>query len=90
MKLPINQHITACFSMCEIAEKMNEGDYSAEMLLQHLAVHWNRAEEALNLCQKHLQFLADNVLDDETASHACAVEVCRQARAAIAKAEGRA
>lgn len=45
MKLPINPHITACFSTQEIAEKMEDGEYSAEMLLQHLALHWNRAEE---------------------------------------------
>ena len=24
---------------------MNDGEYSAEMLLQHLALHWNRVEE---------------------------------------------
>ena len=23
---------------------MNDGEYSAEMLLQHLAIHWNRVE----------------------------------------------
>ena len=45
MKLPINPHITECFSTREIVEKMNDGDYSAEMLLQHLALHWNRVEE---------------------------------------------
>lgn len=45
MKLPINPHITDCFSTRELAEKMNDGDYSAEMLLQHLALHWNRVEE---------------------------------------------
>ena len=44
MKLPENKHITKCFSTREIAEKMNEGEYSAEMLLQHLAIHWNRVE----------------------------------------------
>ena len=45
MKLPINPRITECFSTREIFEKMNDGDYSAEMLLQHLALHWNRVEE---------------------------------------------
>ena len=45
MKLPENKHITKCFSTREIAEKMNEGEYSAEMLLQHLALYWNRVEE---------------------------------------------
>ena len=45
MKLPENKHITECFSTREIAEKMNDGEYSAEMLLQHLALHWNRVEE---------------------------------------------
>ena len=44
MKLPENKHITKCFSTREIAEKMNDGEYSAEMLLQHLAIHWNRVE----------------------------------------------
>ena len=44
MKLPENKHITECFSTREIAEKMNDGEYSAEMLLQHLAIHWNRVE----------------------------------------------
>ena len=44
MKLPENKHITECFSTREIAEKMNDGEYSAEMLLQHLALHWNRVE----------------------------------------------
>ena len=42
MKLPENKHIAKCFSAREIAEKMNDGEYSAEMLLQHLAIHWNR------------------------------------------------
>ena len=45
MKLPTNSHIAKCFSTQEIAEKMNSGDYSAEMLLQHLAINWNRVEE---------------------------------------------
>ena len=44
MKLPENKHITKCFSTREIAEKMNDGEYSAEMLLQHLAIQWNRVE----------------------------------------------
>ena len=44
MKLPENKHITKCFPTREIAEKMNDGEYSAEMLLQHLAIHWNRVE----------------------------------------------
>lgn len=46
--------------------------------------------EALERTAKHLQFLADNIIDDETAAYAACIEVCRQARAAIAKAtEGR-
>lgn len=45
MKLPINPHITECFSTREIAKKITDGDYSAEMMLQHLSLHWNRAEE---------------------------------------------
>ena len=44
MKLPENKHITKCLSTREIAEKMNDVEYSAEMLLQHLAIHWNRVE----------------------------------------------
>ena len=45
MRLPINSHITSCFSTREIAEKIKYGDYSSEMLLQHLSIHWNRVEE---------------------------------------------
>lgn len=45
MKLPINPHIKNCFSTREIAEKIEDGDYSAEMMLHHLSIHWNRAEE---------------------------------------------
>jgi len=45
MKLPTNQHISECFSTSEIAQKIEGGDYSAELLLQHLSLHWNRVEE---------------------------------------------
>ena len=45
MKLPVNPHITKCFSTAEIASKIESGEYSAEMLLQHLSLHWNRVEE---------------------------------------------
>ena len=55
MKLPENKHITKCFSTREIAEKMNDGEYSAEMLLQHLAVHWNRVEAWGELSDSYLR-----------------------------------
>lgn len=55
MKLPTNLHIRECFSTREIAEKLNDGEYSAEMLLQHLAIHWNRVEEWAGLSDAELR-----------------------------------
>ena len=45
MKLPQNPYIARLLSTREIAEKMKDGEYSADTLLEHLAVHWNRVEE---------------------------------------------
>jgi hypothetical protein len=41
MRIPTNNHITKPFSTKEISEMVESGGYSAEMLLQHLAIHWN-------------------------------------------------
>jgi hypothetical protein len=43
--------------------------------------------DALEVASKHLQFLCDNLIDDETAAHSVASEVCQQARAALAQAK---
>ena len=47
-----------------------------------------RLREGLATTERHLQFLADNLIDDETAAHASASEVCRHARALLAETEG--
>jgi len=53
--LPTNKKIKALLSIKEITAQMNEGDYSAELLLQHLAVHWNRLEKWKNLSPAELR-----------------------------------
>lgn len=41
-RLPENDRIKELIPISEIAAMMETGDYSAEMLLQHLCTHWNR------------------------------------------------
>jgi len=45
MSLPENNRIQKLLTIEEIAAEIESADYSAELLLQHLIVHWNRRDE---------------------------------------------
>jgi hypothetical protein len=42
--LPTNPHITEPYTLEQIREKLESGDYSAELMVQHLAIHVNRLQ----------------------------------------------
>lgn len=45
MNLPENNRIQKLLTIEEIAAEINGEEYSAELMLQHLIVHWNRRNE---------------------------------------------
>jgi hypothetical protein len=54
--LPENKHITKRYTLAEIKEQMEAGEYSAELLLQHLCAHTNDMQAALG---SSVEFLRD-------------------------------
>ena len=58
--IPERDRIQAVMTTKQIAAEMERGDYSAEMLLQHLIRHHNRLERELEQeCQDRKQAEAD-------------------------------
>jgi hypothetical protein len=54
--IPERDRIKTVMTPAEIAEAINSGDYSAEMLMQHLVRHHNRLERELAESAQSLDF----------------------------------
>ena len=62
MKLPeTNPTIKKLLSIDEIASQIKEGDYSAELLLQHLTLNYNALLEDRNRLQSELKQSIDSL-----------------------------
>ena len=62
MKLPeTNPAIKKLLSIDEIASQIKEGDYSAELLLQHLVLNYNALQEDRNRLQSELKQSIDSL-----------------------------